>query len=115
MDHDSDDPRVITGLRVAGIDVLSSLEVHHERLSDDEQLEFAASVGRVIYTANRGDFARLHRDWMRAGRAHAGIIARARQVLPIGDQVRGLTGICGEVEPDEAANRFVYLDDWLRG
>ncbi len=114
MDQDSHDRRVVAGLLAAGIDVVSTLDVHAERLSDHEQLEFAATSGRVMYTTNRADFARLHRDWMRAGRSHAGVVVRVRQRMSVGDQVRGLVRVCTEIDPAAATNLFVYLDDWVR-
>lgn len=55
MDQDSLDFDVISGLRMAGIDVLSSEEAGMKRATDEEQLNFATSGGRVIYTANQRD------------------------------------------------------------
>ena len=44
-------------------------------LHDDEPiLAAAAAEGRVIVTANVGDFAALDAQWTAAGRAHAGIV-----------------------------------------
>ena len=35
---------------------------------DEEQLEFATSLGRAVYTRNAKDFHRLHRDYQAACR-----------------------------------------------
>ena len=48
------------------------------RYSDDEQLVWAADRERALFTYNASDFCRLHAEFMRQGRHHAGII--------IGDQ-----------------------------
>jgi len=43
-------------------------------ISDEDQLAFATSQGRAIYTFNYSDFAALDAQWHAAGRSHAGII-----------------------------------------
>lgn len=113
MDHDSLNSHVVRGLRMAGVDILTSLEAANERLPDDLQLEFATASQRVIYTANVADFARLHHKWMVEGRKHTGIVVRSRQQMSIGNQVRGLSKFCESCEPAAAANLFAYLDDFL--
>lgn len=92
MDQDSLWGPVVDGLRADGFDVLTSLEASNQRASDFRQLEFATQEGRVIYTANRADFARLHAQWMRQGKHHAGIIIRVRQDESIAEQLRDLQG-----------------------
>ena len=58
--------------------------------SDDSQLGFAASHGRLFLTAHARDFARLHRDWLQQGRTHSGIILVPRQRYSTGEIVRRL-------------------------
>ena len=48
---------VVAALRIAGIDVLTTREAGRLDAVDVDQLAFAASMGRAVYTANRGDFA----------------------------------------------------------
>lgn len=112
-DQDSLNHAVVAGLRLATIDVLTAAEAGNERATDLQQLEFAASEGRVIYTANRGDFARIHREWMAGQRNHAGIITRSRQRLSVGDQLRGMMRFCAAFEPATAVNLFEYLERWI--
>ena len=114
MDQDSANEAVVQRLRLAGFDVLTSLEAGRERASDSGQLAFATADRRAIYTANRKDFAQLHKEWMEQGRDHAGIITRSRQQMSVGDQVRGLTRICLSDEPKAAINAFQYLEAWIR-
>lgn len=109
MDNDSANRALVHELRRAGLDVLTSREAGRERASDVEQLEFATTERRVLYTGNRRDFARIHAEWMAANRTHAGIVTRARQRLPVGRQVSGLLRICSELEAAGAMNRFTYL------
>jgi hypothetical protein len=103
---------VVRGLRARGIDVLTAEEAGRQRLSDEEQLSFATQDERCLYTANYGDFARLHAEWMRAGRRHAGIVARTQQVTPVGEQIRALAAVCSTYEAG-SENLFAYLSEWL--
>lgn len=109
MDQDSLDFDVISGLRLAGIDVLSSEEAGMKRAPDAEQLAFATSRARVIYTANRADYARLHQEWLAAGKHHAGIIIRARQQIGVRWQIRALNLLNQRVTADEWPDRLEYL------
>jgi hypothetical protein len=113
MDQDSLNDAVVNALRAAGIDVVTAEESGRQRAPDDEQLSFSTASGRVIYTANRGDFARIHKAWMEEGRAHAGIITRSHQAMKIGDQVRALRRICAAFDPATAVNLFEYLEAWV--
>ena len=99
-------------LRAAGIDCLTAQEAGNRRWSDPEQLEFAASVSRTIYTQNVRDFRVLHFAWISAGRPHAGIIVLGDQRTPIGVQVRALQRL-DRVERDVGlANRFFFLENY---
>ncbi len=113
LDMDSLDSRLVQALRRSGMDVLLSPEAGNERTPDEEQLAYATSQGRVLYTGNRGDFARLHKRWMESGRSHAGIIVRGRHRTSVGDQLRGLTRIAGAFEQQPTTDRFEYLENWL--
>ena len=73
VDEDASESAVVAGLRARGVDLVTTVEANRCGASDAEQLEFATELGRVIYTFNAGDFARLHREYLQAGRPHAGI------------------------------------------
>lgn len=113
-DHDSLNQAVVAALRAAGVDVTTTVDVGHELLSDDAHLSFASSAGRVLYSANRRDFARLHSVWISQGRHHSGIILRARQDLPIGEQIRGILLLVRTNDFDSMDDRLEYLESWLR-
>ena len=83
LDHDSSDAELVMGLRRAGLDVLTTRDAGNALRSDDWQLRFALSERRAIYSANVGDFGRLHKTWMAAGIHHAGIIVRHNQRMPV--------------------------------
>jgi len=55
---------LIRDLRANGFDLATPTELGRRGPSDDEQLTFATSEGRVVITCNIGDYARIHREWM---------------------------------------------------
>ena len=85
MDEDTMHEPVITGLRVRGLDVTSVGEEENEGLEDINQLEFAKAQERVICTSNVGDFYRLHTEYLREGKVHAGIIIIVQQRHGVGE------------------------------
>jgi hypothetical protein len=75
-------------------------------------LAFAHSIGRVLVTANRRDFDRIHREWMASGNPHSGIVL-VEQRTSIGDQIRGLARIHSERQPHQLLNQLLWLENWL--
>lgn len=53
---------------------------------DEDQLDYATQINAVLITHNRRHFRRLHRNWTRSDRRHAGLIL-TRQ-LPLGELER---------------------------
>ena len=72
--------------------------------TDEAQLEFAATSGRVLVTQD-DDFLRLHAR----GVAHAGIAYCQQQSLPIGEILRGLILIHDLLSPDEMVVKAEFL------
>ena len=107
-DHDSSDEALVRQLQLALVDVLTAEEAGNRRLSDPEQIEFAASVGRVIYTANKRDYARLHTEWISTGRRHAGIILRTEQKADVGRQLRALFAVLA-AHPDGLSDMLIWV------
>lgn len=65
--------KVAQYLREMGHDVLTSHEAGkaNQRIPDNEVLEYAAELGRILLTVNRWDFIELHSK----SNQHAGIVA----------------------------------------
>lgn len=76
-------------------------------------MQFAAQSGRALYTANCGDFARIHGEWARAGRHHSGLILRANQLMSEGQQIRGLANIASAFPGGLPEDFFTYLEVWV--
>ena len=81
--------KVATALRLKGYDVVSAHEAQTQSLSDERQLEYAVAQQRAIFTFNAGDFDYLHKEYLKGGRGHFGIILSKQ--YPIGETVKRLT------------------------
>lgn len=113
LDEDSVRGSLVRGLRASGIDVVTTAELGRLGADDEEQLRFATSQGRTIYTANLAHFPRLHIEWVRAGRHHAGIILLPKQRMPIGAQVRALSKLADAHSPETMRDQLEFLSRWL--
>lgn len=71
-------PKAAEAARGLGLDVVSVHELARMGLTDEQQLAFAASEGRILVTRNRDDFITLTRTFYATGRAHAGIVIVTR-------------------------------------
>jgi hypothetical protein len=76
------DRPVAEALRARGFDILTALDAGQGGRLDEEQLQLAWSLGRVLITYDRSDFRRLHAMYVRAGRRHGGIVT-IPQVPPV--------------------------------
>jgi hypothetical protein len=109
IDEDSMQRALVRALRSAGFDVLTAAEAGRRGTSDAEQLAFATTEERVCYSANVGDFSALHARYLRAGRAHAGIILLPDQRMPVGEQLRRIRQLTERVAEPEMRSRLEWL------
>lgn len=56
------------------LDVVSVHDLRRRGHSDLEQLEFAATLNRVLVTRNRADYLHWTGEFYRAGRPHCGVL-----------------------------------------
>lgn len=111
VDEDAMAKGLDTGLRARGIDVLTVGQANRRGLEDNEQLEFATSQGRVVYTRNTSDFYRLHTEWLAKGKTHAGIIF-AQQRYGIGEQLRRLLRLMRVRSSEDMIDNIEFLSHW---
>jgi Domain of unknown function (DUF5615) len=95
---------IAEGLRRRGIDVTTTPEAGMIGLSDEEQIAFAATQERVIFTQDT-DFLRM----ARTGISHNGIIYCQQKIRSIGDIVRGIVLIWEYLEPEEMKNKVEFI------
>ena len=112
LDEDASSTALVDALRSRGVDVMRAFEVGLTERSDEEQLDWACSAERVIYTFNAGHFAKLHQLFAATGRPHAGIIVGNQQRYSVGEQLRRISRIIASRSAEEMRNQIVFLSNW---
>ncbi|MGA9381383.1 MAG: DUF5615 family PIN-like protein [Phormidium sp.] len=95
---------IADSLRRRGIDVTTTPEVGLISAPDEEQLAFAISQERVIFTQD-ADFLRLNQ----AGANHNGIAFCRKNTRSIGEIINGLVLIWECLEPEEMCDRVEFI------
>lgn len=102
-------PQAITEqLRRRGIDVLTALEDGSEELPDDQLLERAGSLERILFTQDIR-FKALAEDWQRQGKPFGGLIFGHQLGGTIGQFVKDLALIAQASTQDEWLNTVEHL------
>ncbi len=94
-------------LKARGFDVVTTRDAGQLGRSDFQQLAFGAEAGRVLLTHNRVDFERLHREWLEAGRSHAGIVIARRR--PPGDLAARMGRLLTRLAAEDLKNQLLYV------
>ena len=95
---------IANGLRIRGIDTTTSVEALLIGVSDQQQLAYALSEKRVIFTFD-DDFLSL----AATGIEHSGIIYTRQQRQSIGKVVSDLVLIWECLEPEYMYNKIEFL------
>ncbi|ELS31398.1 MULTISPECIES: DUF5615 family PIN-like protein [Pseudanabaena] len=95
---------IANGLRRRGIDVTTTPEQKLIGKLDEEQLAFAVSQKRVIFTQDT-DFLRLHHE----GTSHYGIAYCQQKSKSVGEIVQGLMLIWQVLGVEEMIDHLEYL------
>jgi hypothetical protein len=111
FDEDSARHSLARELRFRGADVITPMEAGMAGRADEQQLEWAVSNGRALYSFNRGDFYSLHTTWLREGRHHSGIIL-SRQGLSVGEQMRRLLRLIAARSAEDMQDHVEFLTAW---
>jgi uncharacterized protein with PIN domain len=96
--------KIAVALRLKGYDVVSAHEVQKQSLSDYQQLEYALSEQRAVFTFNAGDFDRLHKEYIKSGKNHFGILLSKQ--IPIGETINRLTKFLFAHSKEEIRNNI---------
>jgi hypothetical protein len=111
LDEDSNRRGLVQGFRARGLDVLTTLEAGMGGRLDEDNLEFATSQSRVLYTYNIADFYELHAAWLNAGRSHAGLIL-CQQRYTIGEQLHRALKLFAARSAEQMIDRAEFLSAW---
>lgn len=95
-------------LRLRGIDVLTAEADGASRLDDDELLDRATKLGRVLFSQDR-DLLREATRRQETGEPFAGVIYAHQLKCSIGQCIEELELLAKLGEPDDFANRVEYL------
>lgn len=101
---------LIVGLRRAfdGIDVVRVQDVGLRTMDDPTILQWAADQGRVLISHDIRTMPDFAHQRVAAGALMPGVLV-VPSTMPIGAAISELSAIAAASEPDEWANRVVYL------
>jgi Domain of unknown function (DUF5615) len=112
LDEDSQAENLLKALQRHNIDVLTTNEAKMTGSSDLDQLEFANSQNRTIYTFNTRDFLPLHYEFLQTNQTHSGIILGEQGRFGTGEQLRRLLRIINATSAEEMKNELEFLSNW---
>lgn len=113
MDEDSGDTALVLALRNRGVDVITTLDVERLGFSDEEQLIWSKSQGRVLYSSNIRDFYNLHTAFLTENKSHGGIILVQQQHYSIGELMRGILKLIAAKSMQEMETQVEFLSAWI--
>ena len=113
LDEDVLERSLVVALRSAGVDVMTTSDANKLSCTDDEQLMWAMSQGRVLYSFNARDFCRLHKTYMEQRMEHPGIVL-GKQSYSVGEQLRGLLRLIATKTAESMRNQQEFLGDYIR-
>jgi hypothetical protein len=67
---------------------------------------------RVLFSFNRGDFFRLHTEYLAQGKSHAGIILANQQQYSVGEQMRRILRLTATKSATDMKNQIEFLSSW---
>ncbi len=102
-------PLAITlGLRRRGVDVLTSQQDGTTEMPDDQLLDKATQLGRILFTRDQDLLVEAAKR-LRNGNLFSTVIFARQLDVSIGQCVSDLETIAKSGTPDEAVNQVVYL------
>lgn len=110
LDEDAQRNSIVRALRARSVDVTTALEADLLGCSDEENLAFATKQNRVLFSFNRGDFDKLHREYLSQNSHHTGIVVSAQ--LETGVIVRRLLKLLNTRTAEDMCNWMEYLSNW---
>ncbi|NER23419.1 MAG: hypothetical protein F6J96_22495 [Symploca sp. SIO1C2] len=112
LDEDAMADALVQALLERGIDVTTANLEGMVCRPDSVHLDYATSLGRVLYSFNIGDYCQLHAEYLAINKPHAGIIVASQQRFGIGEQMRRLLRIVSALSTEEMQNNLEFLSNW---
>lgn len=113
MDEDSTGRSLMLALQNRGLDVVTTLSVNRLSFPDEDQLIWARSQGRVLYSSNIRDFYSLHTAFLTQEQPHSGMILVQQQRYSIGELMRGILKLVAAKSAEEMENQVEFLSTWI--
>lgn len=110
LDEDTISRALMNALSARGVDILSAHVAGLIAVPDSRHLEYATSLGRVLFTFNTRDFARIHREWQMQSRHHAGIVVSEQ--APVGQLMRRILRLADTLSAEDMIDRLEFLGSW---
>jgi hypothetical protein len=110
FDEDAMRSAIIQALRSRNVDVITARDASLTSRPDEDHLAYASAQSRVLFTFNRGHFARLHLELLANNSHHAGIVVSDQ--LETGVIVRRLLRLLNNRSADEMCDAFEFLSNW---
>ena len=98
-------------LRLRGHDIRTVKDAGRKGISDIDQLKYATSEDRTIFTFNVADFYKIHTEFVKKEINHSGIIFSKQ--LPIGTVVKALSKLLSFINSKDLQNNTIWLSDWI--
>lgn len=99
---------VTAGLRLRGIDVLTTQEDQYGTADDESLLARATEIERVLVTQDH-DFLAIAAEWQSSRREFSGIVFARQLAMGIGLLIEDLELIAVAAEPEEVHGRVTHL------
>ena len=94
-------------LRSCGVDAINTREANRKGLSDEEQLSYAISQKRAIFSFNMVDYEKLAVKLFNENKTHFGIIVSPQRGLR--ETLNRLLKLFQENSADKLKNQLIYL------
>lgn len=103
----------VNELKSRCIDVTTTKEENKSGYSDEQQLDFAGSLGRTIFTYNVNDFKALHEQYISQGKRHSGIILANQSKFQRLEYTNALHNLINKKKARNMENNIEMLDFWF--
>jgi predicted nuclease of predicted toxin-antitoxin system len=99
---------ITAGLRSRGVDCVTAEEDGAAATADEQLLQRATDLGRVLYT-NDSDLLVIAAQWSSSGRPFVGVVYAEQLRITIGQAIADLDLMATATDPEEWQSRVEYL------